>query len=175
MSTLKKITVLLLFTIISVSQVNAQSANNLEAINEVWYQFYQAFATLDSQPMAEIHSKNLVRVSGGQRILDYETYINNYKEGFSQTRQDKGTNEISLRFFERINNDSVASERGVYQLIRNKGQQSEQTYYGQFHVIMIKEEGDWKILVDYDSSEGNTIDEQDYNQAHGIAEYDQFK
>ena len=172
---LKKIAILLLITAGFLSQGNAQTTNNFEAINVVWYKFYQAFATLDYRPMAEIHSKRLVRVSGDQTIRDYDTYIGNYKNSFDQTRKNGETNEISLRFFERINNDSVASERGIYKLIRNKGRQSEQAYYGQFHVIFIKEGGEWKILMDYDSSEGGTIDEQSYAKTHGITDYDQFK
>ncbi|HRI59468.1 MAG TPA: hypothetical protein PK228_07085 [Saprospiraceae bacterium] len=31
------------------------------------------------------------------------------------------------------------------------------TGYGQFHVFSRKENGRWKIAVDYDSSEGNTV------------------
>ncbi|MGI9544333.1 MAG: nuclear transport factor 2 family protein [Cyclobacteriaceae bacterium] len=172
---LRKTIVSILLIVVFLNQGNAQTKANFEAINAVWYKFYQSFASLDYQPMAEIHSKRLVRISGGKKILDYETYISNYKTMFREAKQANETNEISLRFFERINNDSVASERGVYQLIRNKGQQSEQIYYGQFHVIMIQEDGEWKIFMDYDSSEGNTIGEQEYTQAHEITDYGQFK
>lgn len=170
----KRAGLILLFFIASVSVSTAQSLDHLKAINQVWAKFYQAFETLDYQPMAEIHSKDVVRISGGSRIIDYETYINNYKRQFEANRTNNSTRNISLRFFERLNNDATASERGIYKLTVNKGKTDEQHYYGQFHVIMKKENGTWKITMDYDSDENNTIDEQAYLKAHAIDDFDTF-
>ena len=170
----KKFVVFLLFLIASTHQGNAQSLNNLKQINKVWEKFYQAFDSLEYKLMAEIHSKKLVRISGGKRIIDYPTYINNYKETFEQAKADTIKNTISLRFFERINNDSIASERGIYKLIRSKNQRDKQTYYGKFHVLFIKEDNAWKIVMDYDSNEVNSIGEDDYVKAFGIDEFEKF-
>lgn len=169
-----KIIVSILFLVVFTNHSYSQTQNNFKEINKVWSKFYQAFETLDYTLMAEIHSKDLVRISGGKRISDYEIYINNYKTRFKKAKTNGVTNKISLRFFERINNDSIASERGIYKLIRNKNQNDEQTYYGQFHVIFKKEQGQWKILMDYDSTEGNTIGKDDYNKAHVITDFDKF-
>jgi len=153
---------------------NSQTNNNLVEINKVWDQFCLAFESLDYNLMANIHSKKLVRIDGGRNIIDYENYIKNYKTRFQETKSKKETKEISLRFFERISNDSTASERGIYQLTNNKNTSKEKTYYGQFHVILIKENGIWKILIDYDSNEANSINEKNYLQAFGLREYDKF-
>lgn len=123
--------------------------------------------------MGEIHSKELIRISGGKRITDYNTYINNYKTRFYKAKDNKITNSISLRFFERINNDSIASERGVYKLIRVQNLKKK-VYYGQFHVILTKEKDLWKILMDYDSNKNNSINEKDYLKAYDINELDKF-
>ena len=171
---LKKIILSTLLLIVFGNVCHSQTKNNLEDINLVWSKFYQAFDKLDHTLMAEIHSKDLVRISGGQRISDYNTYIKRYKSNFAISKEKEVTNNISLRFFERINNDSVASERGVYRLIRNKGKDDEKAYYGQFHVIFKKEHGEWKILMDYDSTEGNTIDEKDYQAASDINDFTSF-
>lgn len=160
----------LLFLVVFTNPSHSQTLNNLKEINQVWKKFYQAFESLDYNLMADIHSKDLVRISGGQRISDYNSYINNYKTTFKQAKINGVTNNISLRFFERINNDSIASERGIYKLIRNRNLNDEHTYYGQFHVIFKKEKGYWKILMDYDSNEGNSISEDDYFKAYKIDE-----
>ena len=157
-----------------VNQGNAQSLNHLKDINKIWEKFYQAFDSLDYKPMAEIHSKKLVRISGGKKITDYETYINNYKKRFKKARENNISNMISLRFFERINNDSIASERGIYKLTRIKNEENEQIYYGQFHVLFVKEHKEWRILMDYDSNEANSIGENDYVKASGLCEFDKF-
>lgn len=153
---------------------NAQTKEDLIEINKTWEKFYNAFEYLDYSLMAEIHSKDLIRISGGQSIVDYESYINNYKRRFQQNKDAGISYNISLRFFERINNKTTASERGVYQLIVNKGKPEEQKYYGQFHVILKKVNDKWYITMDYDSSEGNTIDEEDYLRAHAIEDISAF-
>jgi len=166
--------VFVLLTVLFTSQSSAQSLDHLKEINKVWSKFYEAFDSLDHQLMADIHSKKLIRISGGKRISDYKTYINNYKAQFKKAKENNVSNKISLRFFERINNDSIASERGIYKLIRTVNQKDPQVYYGQFHVLFAKENGRWKIIMDYDSSEGNSIGEKDYTKAYGINEFDPF-
>jgi hypothetical protein len=42
-------------------------------------------------------------------------------------------------------------------LIRAGGE--ERLFYGRFHTFARKEEGRWRIAVDYDSDEGGTIDD----------------
>ncbi len=160
-----------LFTISNLSY--SQSQKNLEDINKVWNKFYNAFNSLNYKLMAKIHSKELIRISDGKRITDYNTYINNYKTRFHKAKENKITNSISLRFFERINNDSIASERGVYKLIRIQNLKKK-VYYGQFHVILTKEKDLWKILMDYDSNKNNSINEKDYLKAYDINELDKF-
>ena len=171
-----KTKVLIVLALISViiNPSYSQTKENLEAINTTWDKFYQAFSTLDYTLMAEIHSKDLVRVSGGKRILDYDTYINNYKAGFERDKTAGVTSDISLRFFERVNNDSTASERGIYRLVRNKGKDNEQIYYGQFHVLFQKMDNTWMITMDYDSSENGTIGEDDYKKAFAIDNFEAF-
>ena len=170
----KKVITTLAFTLLFVNTSYTQHKQNLKAINTVWSKFYKAFETLDYTLMADIHSKDLVRVSGGERILDYDTYINNYKAGFERDKKAGQTSHIALRFFERINTDSTASERGIYRLTRNKDTEKEQAYYGQFHVIFKNIDGEWKITMDYDSSEGETIGEDDYEKAYAIDDFEKF-
>lgn len=165
--------VILLFTLYT-NHADAQNLENLKEINQVWDKFYKAFETQDYSLMADIHSEKLIRISGGQSIIDYDTYISNYEVGFKRDVNNKDTSTISLRFFERINNNSTASERGIYKLIRNQGKANEKMYYGQFHVILTKDNGIWKITMDYDSSEFDTIGEDDYQKAHAIDDYGKF-
>lgn len=166
--------ILILFLILFPNYSNSQSIENFEKINKVWDTFYQAFDSLDHQLMAKIHSIKLIRISGGKKISDYDTYITGYKNTFQKAREDKISNKISLRFFERIHNDSVASERGIYKLTRIKNEENIQHHYGQFHVLFAKENGTWKIIMDYDSTEGNSIGEKEYLNAHGVDELDPF-
>jgi hypothetical protein len=86
-------------------------------------------------------------------------------------KKNEGTINISLRFLERINNNLIASEKGIYKLIINQNRENEKVIYGKFHVILIKEDKVWKILMDYDSNENNTIGEEDFYKARGINDF----
>ncbi len=158
------------------TQIQAQTKEHLQQINhEVYSKFYMAFDSLDYSLMAEIHAKDLVRIPANQKvILDYESYINGYKKSFQEAKMKNETRSISLRFFERIVDDSVASDRGVYKFSLNKNTPEEINYYGQFQVLLVKREGKWKILMDYDSNENNTIDEDDFQAAFAIDNFEQF-
>lgn len=149
---------------------------DLKDINkQVWKHFYTAFSELNYEDMAKIHSKDLWRVTGNsKRIRNYDDYISNYKRNFERTKKEGMTNHIALRFFERIVSGDRASERGVYELTVNKGKKDEQRYYGQFHVLHQKENGVWKILMDYDSNEGNTINDASFKQAKAIDDFSEF-
>ncbi len=160
--------------IVFVGGSNAQSLQTLKEINQVWEKFCQAFDSLDHELMIEIHSRDLIRISGGKRITDYDDYVGGYERRFNRARKNNVSNNISLRFFERIHNDSIASERGVYRLERVEPGDDKKTYYGQFHVLLKKVSGNWKITMDYDSSEGNSIGEEDFLSASALHEVDKF-
>ena len=153
--------------------INSQNAHHFELINkQVWEQFTKAFETSDYELFGSLHSDDLIRVSGnGKRILGKENYIQGYETRWIENKQAR---TISFRFLERIANEHSGSERGVYKLTINSGTEKEQNYYGKFHVILRKERGIWKILVDYDSSENDTINEESYLNAHPQNDFEKY-
>ena len=152
----------------------SQDLQTFNEINRMWSQFCESFDSLDAQMFAEVHSKKLIRIPGGHRIMNLEAYIEGYESYFHKTKDEKSTSSLDLRFFERIHNDSIASERGYYKSLKNQGQENERISYGQFHVLLAKENGIWKVLMDYDSNEGKTITEEHFNGAFAMDELDTF-
>jgi len=155
--------------------LSAQTSNqeSFDAINKVWAKFYTAYETLDPEPLKEIHSKQLVRVSGGKRVSNYKTYMKSVARRFEKAKEQGTSYKISLRFFERALSDHQASERGVYRLtVFQKDRETD--YFGQFHVIHVKKGNKWKILVDYDSNEGKTIGVEQFEAAHAIDDLKPF-
>ena len=173
MSTRIKTLIFIIFLVVLINPVKAKRIKNLEDINnQVWSKFYQVFDSLDSDLMESIHSKHLIRIPADRKtILNYKEYLDQYKLTFAKIKENEGTLNISLRFLERINNNSIASERGIYKLIINQNKGNEKVIYGKFHVILIKEDNVWKILMDYDSNENNTIGEEDFYKARGINDF----
>ena len=149
--------------------VFSQDNKTIETINkQVWEPFTKAFETNDYKLFASIHHNDLVRISGdGNSIKGLDSYIEGYKHRWEgNTRKQT----ISFRFLERIYNTNKASERGIYKLTINPMTKEAVSYYGKFHVILIKENNMWKISVDYDSSENKTINESSYIKAYDMTE-----
>lgn len=148
---------------------HSQELKTFENINVMWSKFSQAFDALDYKKIADIHTKNLIRIPNGKQLLNYDTYLMTYKIDFEQAKKTTAKRAISFRFYKRIHNDSIASEIGVY-----KVEMDNQTYYGKFHVLLAKENGDWKIFMDYDSNEEGTIGEDDYMAAMEMTNFNTF-
>lgn len=154
-------------------QTFSQNTVVLEEINtQIWEPFTKAFETSNYNLFGSIHSDNLIRVgANGKQLLNKNTYIQGYENNWISNTQNR---TISFRFLERIVNENSGSERGIYKLTINPGTEQEQSYYGKFHVILRKEKNIWKILVDYDSSEGDTINESSYENAFAITDFDKY-
>ncbi len=169
MTKIKLFYLLFLLTNISIFSQN----EDLKDINiQVWQNFTKAYEMLDYNLFESLHSENLVRVSGNSKtIKDKIAYINGYKKWW-KTKDKQQT--ISFRFLERIINNDKASERGIYKLTINSNTENEKNHYGKFHVIHIKENGIWKILVDYDSSENEAINEASYLEAFAIGDFEKY-
>lgn len=161
---------LLGFIIFVAIRVNAQNHETLKSVNlEIWANFTKAYETLDYDLFASIHSDSLIRISGNSKhIKDKQTYIDGYKKWWNDTSLN---HTISFRFLERIYNAEKVSERGIYKLTRNPNTAEEKSFYGKFHVIHKKENGKWKIFMDYDSSENESINEASYLNANAIDDF----
>lgn len=129
----------------------AQTAQ--EEINkQVWKPFIQGFNENNTALFMGVHSKDLVRAPrDAKKVLTWDQY-------YQQVEKQTGTHNIELRFTERINNDTQAIDVGVYKT----SYPNHPPFYGRFHVVLRKESGAWKILVDMDSNENGTIGEAQF-------------
>ena len=160
--------VLIIFFSCACLQVTGQSIQ--AAINDqVWKPFIKTYNNRDTDGFLAVHSKDVVRSPrDGKMVLNWNEYFEQQKRGDDQGKTSGSKRELGLRFTERIANDNQAMEVGIYKVIVTEKTGNVRTFYGRFHVALRKENGTWKILVDTDSSEGNSIDEQDYMQANPL-------
>jgi len=161
------------FLFMSLNFCYSQEHKTLKEINsQVWKTFTKAFETYDYTLFSSIHSPNLIRINGdGKSIKLFPEYIEGYKNRWSNKNENQ---TISFRFLERIANKDYASERGIYKLTVNLNTVNERSYYGKFHVLLKREDELWKLIMDYDSSELNTINEASYNAAFAIDDYKKY-
>ncbi len=137
------------------SIVNSQIDSLQQEINDqVWRPFISAFGDRDNETFSKVHSKDFIRViRDDKRIYGYNVAFGN--DAGTQQNQSPWKRSIELRFIERIASEREAFEIGYYQTTyehRTSGEKS--VSYGKFHVLLRKESGVWKILMDADGHEG---------------------
>jgi hypothetical protein len=158
-------------------QAEAQAARSaLRDINrDIWTPFSEAYASNDAAKYLALHSKEFIRANGNSKSSqDLAGYSASVERSFAWTAEDGGRSTIEFRFFERIATASTASERGIYKYTYHPKNGSPNEGYGQFHVVLRKENGVWKILTDYDSNEGGKIGAAEYQAALAVDDFSKF-
>lgn len=138
--------------------------NVQQEINEqVWKPFLKGFNDNDTKAFMAVHSKDVVRSPrDANQVLNWNQYFAQQEKGDTADKAAKRKRTLELRFTERISNKDQAIDVGVYKTSYVNPDGTSRSFFGRFHVVMRKEQGTWKILVDTDSSENNTISEKDY-------------
>lgn len=136
----------------------AQADSLQKQINQqVWKPFINAFNNNDDKGFSEVHSKDIIRVEQDNgRIIGFAEYFKQLTDAQLQKRKEWKKN-IELRFIQRIASDGKAFEVGYYKTsMENTVTGKKHVGYGKFHVLLRKENGVWKILMDADANEKTT-------------------
>jgi hypothetical protein len=148
-------------------RAQSDSLKWVKEINEqVWKPFIVHLTSGNNEGFSKLHSKRITRVTiDDGTILDYEKYFPPQSNN-SNTQQKTTSLLFELRFDKRISNGTKAWETGYYKGRVMKGGVEQRSYYGRFFVVLEKEEGDWKIIVDADTGAGATV--ENFNKASSL-------
>ncbi|MFM9836855.1 MAG: hypothetical protein ACKVOQ_01250 [Cyclobacteriaceae bacterium] len=162
-----RISFLILFLMMSAS-LNAQDVQK-EINEQVWKPFIKNFNEHNTIGFMTVHSKDVTRSPRDSKsVWNWEEYNKEQATGDQQDIKEKRKRTLELRFTERINSKDRAIDVGVYRTSYLLQDGSKQDYFGRFHVVLRREKGVWKILVDMDSSEGDTIGEKEFLSATSL-------
>lgn len=133
----------------------AQADSLQQQINQhVWKPFIQSFNNLDTKGFMSVHSKDMTRViQDGNLLYGYETYYRETEQGNQSTIKANRKRTLELRFTQRIASGDKAFEVGYYKFTSLHPDGTSRNGYGKFHVLLRKENGTWKILMDADASD----------------------
>ena len=142
--------------------IEAYSQDEVRAINDqVWKPFTEAIMSQDQEKFISVHSRDVIRVErDSKKILRYDEYKSNMTSwsDWKKSLQQSGAKYLfELRFLERISDGDIAHEVGYFKNETTSADGQTRKSYGKFHVVLRKESGTWKILVDSDSNEGRSI------------------
>ena len=172
-----KKTLFFLFLFVSITLKSQTNSDYLKEINRnIWLPFIEAYGTLNVEKYKSLQSEDFIRAEGeGKTLPSYKEYFDNVGVWFADVKKEGRKMEIAFRFTERFANGKTASERGIYELKTFDAAGKEVWKgYGNFHVFMKKLNGVWKIVVDYDSNENKTINEQSYLAAFAMDAFEKY-
>lgn len=160
-------TILILVATIIGQLAYAQSEQ--EAINkDVWLNFMEAYENKDASLFNQIHTDDVLRISPDRNTIYIgQEYKDRNLETFNRWNNRKVKQKIEFSFLSRSQKRDWAYEVGIFKLTRYTGAQS-QSYYGKFHVTLKKVNGLWKIFIDSDTNEDNSISETDFQQGEPL-------
>lgn len=153
------ITLLIVCSAFSVAAQLAQQEIN----QQVWRPFIKTFNNRDTKGFMDVHSKDVVRSSRDSKtVLNWDEYYRQTEHWDQQEKKSQSKRTLELRFAERLASKDQAIEVGIYKTTYIQPDGNTRAFFGRFHVVLRKENGVWKILVDTDSSENKTISETNF-------------
>jgi len=125
-----------------------------EIDEQVWKPFIKAFNSDDNDGFRAVHSREIIRVvQDDNRLLGYDEYFKKVPDSL-KAKWANWKKNIELRFIQRIASVDKAFEVGYYKSTSTNVVTGEKrSGYGKFHVLLRKENGVWKILMDADANE----------------------
>ncbi len=149
------------------AEAQADSVKWVKEINEqVWKPFITSFTSGDKEGFRAVHSKRITRVEIDRNlVMNYEKYFPAIDPNAPPAKRN-GTSTFELRFDKRISNGNNAWESGFYKGTYSLEGKLLRSWYGRFYVILEKENGVWKILVDADT--GKDANEENFKNASSM-------
>jgi opacity protein-like surface antigen len=153
--------------LLSNASAQADSLKWVREINDqVWKPFIVGLTSGDKQVFRNVHSKRVTRVEIDRGlVMNYEKYFPPIDPNAPAAKRN-GSTLFELRFDKRISNGSNAWESGFYKGTFSQEGKSPRSWYGRFYVMLEKENGTWKILVDADT--GKEANEENFQKASSM-------
>ena len=135
-----------------------------EIDEQVWTQFDAAFESYDATALNALYAAEVLRVTpagidteGRFKLQNSESYAGHYGAGNKR--------DLQFWFESRHTNANTSYEVGMFKITTTtNGQVS--SFYGQFHIVLKKLNGSWKITQDWDTTEvnGKLLDADDFGR-----------
>lgn len=135
------------------AQINAQ----------VWIPMLRASDQFDAEGFLAVLSRDLIRVSTDRNLIyGFERYNKETREGFARARERGVRRTSSMRFVTRAHSDGLARETGIFRSDVTLSNGQRRVSFTAFEMLLRKEAGTWKLLLDQDTWREGKITEDEY-------------
>ena len=161
---------LFFFLIVSVKMVAQTDVLTLqnEIDKTVWKPFRKAFEALDGEALNSLYAENVLRVISDKIDTKGDFKIKNI-ENFLAAKKNNVSIKLDFWLDSRSTNEDISYEIGFFRINRTTDGNSN-VYYGQFHIVLQKINGEWKITQDWDAStvNGKKIGKDDFERKEAL-------
>ena len=161
---------LFFFLIVSVKMVAQTDVLTLqnEIDKTVWKPFQKAFEALDGEALNSLYAENVLRVISDKIDTKGDFKIKNI-ENFLAAKKNNVSIKLDFWLDSRSTNEDISYEIGFFRINRTTDGNSN-VYYGQFHIVLQKINGEWKITQDWDAStvNGKKIGKDDFERKEAL-------
>lgn len=162
----KTLPLLALFLAVSFQTVTANNSFNeaietskdstqLGELNSFWAEVSRTVRTGDFEGYSATCHEEGVLVSGkSNSSVTLAAALEAWKPGFVNTKEGKSRDNVEFRFSQRIVGETSAHETGIFHFTSTDGTGTIRDSYIHFEALLVKQEGVWKILMEYQKNEG---------------------
>lgn len=156
--------VCILFTSIIASAQNNKNIMQNEIDKTVWSEFKAAFENIDANALNATYADEVIRVTPNGIDTQNQFKAKNI-ERFQILKKKSASIKLDFWFESRHTNADTSYEVGFYKITTKMGDNTS-INYGQFHIVLKKIEGKWKITQDWDTTviNGNTIGQKEFER-----------
>lgn len=126
------------------------SAVQKEIDRAVWKTFHDAFERMDGRALNSVYADNVLRVTPDG--IDTQGAFKRFNEDRFKRNLANG-DQIALDFWfdSRHTNETTSYDVGFFRVGITAPEGATSYFYGQFHIVLQKIEGQWKIVQDWDT------------------------
>jgi len=138
------------------SQLTIQAADErIKELDAYWAEVSRAVGAGDFEGYSATCHAEGVLVSGKKKTsYPLSSALAKWKEGFDDTKSGKIKASVEFRFGQRFGDDSTAHETGMFLYSSTDADGKKTDAYIHFEALLVKRDGKWVILMEYQKSEG---------------------
>ena len=146
----KSVLVLVLFLYGMVAQAGDEETWQKEIDEQVWKVFIEAYESADIDAYNALYTEDVLRVTPAG--IDTEgRFKEENKQHFKNRKADNAVSTLDFWFEHRQTNHDTSYEVGFFDISYTHDSGEEDHFLGQFHIVLKKIDGVWKITQDWDS------------------------
>lgn len=138
---------------------DATGNSRLAQLDAYWAEVSRSVREGDFEGYQATCHKRGVLVSGSKESsVPLSKALARWKQGFLDTKSGKLKSDVKFRFSQRFGDETTAHETGIflYSTVNAEGEATQE--YVHFQALLVKEKGQWKILMEYQKSQGTLVD-----------------